>query len=171
MSTHNAGRQQDRRSISAPPILSRAWLRSLLDRDAGQSLVEVAILFPVLILLLIGAVEFGRLTYAGMAVTNAAHAGVQYGAQNHITALDNAGMQQAATTDGKKVSGISASGSHFCACSNGAASTCLPTDCSGARIIEYVRVNTSATVNPLFHYPGSPATFNLTGQATMRVQQ
>ncbi len=144
---------------------------SMLGDEIGQAVIELALMLPIFVLLLVGGAEFGRLAYASIEVSNAARAGVAYGAQNHITASDATGMQQAATNDGANVSGLSATGTHFCSCSNGTASTCLPTDCAGALIVEYVQVNTSASVNPLFYYPGLPRIFTLTGQAVMRVEQ
>jgi len=108
-------------------------------------------------------------------VANAAHAGANYGAQSAATAADNAGMVQAALNDGQNVSGLSASASHSCFCSNGsatppAAPTCAPSNCSsGQQLGEYVQVDTNVTVNPLFNYPGIPTSFNLKGTAVMRV--
>ena len=145
--------------------------RSRLRKDSGQALVEVALTLPLFILLLTGAVEFGRLAYAAMEVNNAARAGVQYGAQSHITASDNTGMKQAAINDAPNVLDLVPTATHYCTCSDGSASTCLATDCSGTRMLEYVQVNTSAIVNPLFHYPGLPQTVTLRGQAIMRVEQ
>ncbi len=139
--------------------------------EIGSALVELALTLPIFVLLLVGVAEFGRLAYAGIEISNAARAGVAYGAQSHITASDSAGMQQAAINDASNIVGLSAKGAHFCSCSDGTASTCLPTDCSGARIIEYVQVNTSAVVDALSHYPGLPKTFTLTGRAIMRVEQ
>jgi Flp pilus assembly protein TadG len=139
--------------------------------ETGQSLAELALLLPIFLVLLLGAAEFGRLTYIGIEVSNAARAGVQYGAQSRATASDASGMQTAATNDGPDVSGLSATATHFCSCSNGTASTCAATDCSGSRIIEFVQVNTSAAVAPMFTYPGLPGTLTLTGKAVMRVAQ
>jgi hypothetical protein len=139
--------------------------------DLGQALLELTLLLPFFLLLLIGTVEFGRLAYASIEVANAARAGVQYGAQNRATASDNLGMQQAAIYDAPEVHGLTAVATHSCACSNGTASSCIATDCSGARMIEWVQVNTTALVDPLFHYPGLPKTFTLNGQAIMRVTQ
>ncbi len=142
--------------------------------ESGQAFVELALSMTILILLLSGAAEFGRLAYAGIEVSNAARAGVAYGAQNHITASDNTGMQNAATNDGPNVSGLSATGSSFCTCSSNLSShvSCVVTSCTGgARLIEFVQVNTTATVDPLFYVPGLPKTYTLTGQAVMRVEQ
>lgn len=145
--------------------------RIIARKDTGQALVEVALTMPLFILLLIGAVEFGRVAYAAVEINNAARAGVQYGAQSHVTASDNAGMRQAAINDAPNVMGLTATPTHFCSCADGSASTCLATDCSGSRLIEHVQVNTSAVVDPLFHYPQLPPIFTLHGQAVMRVEQ
>ncbi len=47
-------------------------------RSAGQGLVEFALALPVLLLLLLGVIEFGRLLQAWMAVQNAARFGMRY---------------------------------------------------------------------------------------------
>jgi Flp pilus assembly protein TadG len=139
--------------------------------ECGQALLELALTMPLLVLLLLGAAVAGRLAYAAIETSNAARAGVQYGAQNHITASDYPGMETAALEDAPNVSGLTATATNFCACSNGAASSCAAGDCAGARIMEYVRVNTSAAFDPLIHFPGLPKTFNLSGGAVMRVWQ
>ena len=46
-------------------------------RQAGQSLVEFALLLPVLILIFMGIVDFGRAIYAYNAVSNAAREGAR----------------------------------------------------------------------------------------------
>ena len=146
------------------------FVRDLRD-DIGQAFVELALILPIFVLLLVGAAELGHLAYASIEVSNAARAGVQYGAQSHITASDYAGMQTAATKDGSDVTVMSATAKHFCGCSDGSASTCASGDCAASRLLEYVQVNTTAAVHTLFHYPGVPATLTLTGQAVMRVEQ
>ena len=50
----------------------------------------------VLVLLLLVALDFARLYYMSMAVTDAARAGAQYGAQNRAAAANVLGMEQAA---------------------------------------------------------------------------
>jgi Flp pilus assembly protein TadG len=166
-------------------------LRNMIARctairsNLGQSFVELALVLPIFVLLLVGAAEFGRLAYFGIEVSNAARAGVAYGAQNHITASDNPGMQLAATNDGSNVVGLAAScsgtsvnglcatSSHFCSCSGAGTSTCSAGDCTGTgnRILEFVQVNTTAVVDPLIYLPGLPRSYTLNGQAVMRVEQ
>jgi Flp pilus assembly protein TadG len=149
------------------------WARILLgtDDDSGQALVEVAVSAMFLILLLTAVCECGILEYDAIEVTNAARAGVQYGAQSRTTSADISGMQAAALADGSNVSGLKATATHFCSCSDGSASTCSGGDCSASHIVEYVQVNTAVTVTTPFHIPALPRSFNLTGLAVMRAGQ
>ena len=137
----------------------------------GQSAVELALSIPLLLVLLLAAVELGRIFYVQISVSNAARAGVQYGAQSITTASDNNGMQGAALADAPNITGLTATGSHYCACANGSSSTCLATDCSGSRRLLYVQVTTSAPYTPMMSYPGLPGAMTLNGKAVMRVPQ
>jgi len=160
--------------------------RMAIRSDIGQSFVELALVMPIFVVLLVGAAEFGRLAYVAIEVSNAARAGVAYGAQSHITAANLAGMELAATNDGSNVvglagacagssvNGLCAVASQSCTCSDGTVITCANagTTCvSPARIIESVQVTTSAVVDPLIYLPGLPRSYTLGGQAIMRVEQ
>lgn len=156
------------------PMISVIARRAGIRSDVGQSFVELALVLPIFILLVVGAVELGRLAYASIEVSNAARAGVAYGAQSHITASDNSGIQLAATQDAPDITSLTAIATQACSCSNGTAISCsnAGTNCVGpARIIEYVQVSTSADVNTLFHLPGIANTVTLRGHAIMRVEQ
>ena len=141
-------------------------------RDAsGQSLVETAIAVSLCGMLMLGAAEFGRLAYAGIEISDAARSGVEYGSQSHATAQDNSNMQIAASTSAPDIPNLTATAIHFCKCADGTSSTCATTDCAGTRIVEYVQVTTTATIDPLIHVPGLPKTYPLSGLAVMRVVQ
>ena len=51
------------------------------DRSRGQSVVEFALVLPILLLLLAATIDFGRLFYLYVAVNNAAKEGALYGAR------------------------------------------------------------------------------------------
>ena len=55
---------------------------SRLRREKGQSLTEVALVLPVLLLILAGVLDLGRLYYAYVAVSDAAAEGAIYAAIN-----------------------------------------------------------------------------------------
>lgn len=148
--------------------------RTRIANDHGQALVELALTLPLFILLIVGAAEFGRLAYDAIEVANAARAGAAYGAQSAIQASDIPGIQTAVIQDAPNVTGVTAISTTSCVCSTGGTLTCtnaLAACPSPARVIEYLTVNSSAKVGPLFNYPGLPHTFTLSGQAIMRVEQ
>jgi len=60
----------------------RRLQRSRRRGAAGQSLVEFALVFPVLIIMLIAIFDFGRLVFAYNAITNAAREGARVGIIN-----------------------------------------------------------------------------------------
>ena len=60
----------------------RRLQRSRERGAAGQSLVEFALVFPVLLIMLIAIFDFGRLVFAYNAITNAAREGARVGIIN-----------------------------------------------------------------------------------------
>jgi Flp pilus assembly protein TadG len=148
--------------------------RRLATDDDGAALTEIVIVLPLLVLLLIALVEVGRYGNYMIVVGNAARAGVQYGAQNLVTAANLTAMQNSALNDAQGVSGITATASNYCECADGSASTCLPTDCSTSHRIVYVQVLTTGTMPSLTNFSGLPAslkTITVQGKAVMRVAQ
>lgn len=142
-----------------------------IKKTEGGAFVETAFTMPILFALLVGAVEFGTATYAAVEVSNAAMAGVQYGAQSASTSGDTAGIQAAAANDAPDITLGTTSVSHSCICSDGSASTCLSTDCSTSHIETILTVQTQTTFNPGFHLPGLPTSFTIHGQAVQKVLQ
>ncbi len=62
------------------------------QRERGQDLVEFAIIFPILFLILMGIFDLGRATYYNAAIYNAAREGARYGivAPDDIAGIDTA---------------------------------------------------------------------------------
>ena len=139
--------------------------------EHGQALIETALALPVLLLVLVGLFEFALASYESIEVTNAALAGVQYGAQNATTDGDTTGIQTAAANDAGNLTLGTTNVVLSCICSNGTASTCKSTDCAGSNIETILTVQTQATFDPGFHLPGIPTTFTLHGQAVQKVLQ
>lgn len=153
-------------------------------------MIELALVFSLLVVLLVGMAEYGRIWYYSIAVASAAEAGAKYGAQSHElsgtpTSSDPTGnIANAARQDGTDVPGLNVQVvAPYCTCFYMDGSTvanptcavppampCVPRAAGDAiHSIEYVQVNTSASVTPMFHVPGLPRTFNLSGQAVHRV--
>ena len=145
------------------------YFRRFFRCNSGQSLVETALAVSLCGFLMVGAAEFGRLAYAGIEISDSARAGVEYGAQSRATALDVANMKVAAGASAPNVPNLTLSASSFCKCADGTSSDCSTNSCVGSRIITYVQVNTSGSINPLIYLPGLPKTYSLSGKAVMRV--
>jgi Flp pilus assembly protein TadG len=139
--------------------------------ENGQALVELALSVPLLILMLLGAVEMGRLSYAAVEVSSAAKAAAQYAILNggaysstDSTGLDSTGMLRAAKADAYDVNSITSSPITFssgyptmtCSCSGAGTPICTttpPSGCTGSFEITTVTVKTQTTFNPLIYVP------------------
>ena len=67
----------------------------------GSAAVELSILLPVLATMLLGAIDFGRLFYAYIAVSSAAHEGAVYAARFYAPAIDVTPSALAAVVTGE----------------------------------------------------------------------
>jgi Flp pilus assembly protein TadG len=142
-------------------------LTALFKKQDGSSLIEVAIITPVLLFLMVGAVDFGRGYYYANEVSAAAETGALYGSLNNT---DTAGMIAAAKLDAKDVSGINVTAITGCECSDGTHSVtnCGTAPTCGVNVVNFVEVDTSATYTPILKYPGIGSSFALTGKGRLR---
>lgn len=137
-------------------------------RDRGSALVEFALVSPLLLLVLLGAIDFGRVSYEAMALTNGARAGVQYGAQSIGKSSDLSGMQTAAIrSTSLDVTGVAAAASRRCEC-DGTLILCTAS-CGGVTRV-YVTVTTSKNFFTITQFPGFPHALSLSRSAAMRVK-
>jgi Flp pilus assembly protein TadG len=158
--------------------------------ERGQSLVEVALLTPLLLALLIGGIELGRYAYIAILVGNAARAGTAYGAQSLAQSTcpppAPCGIQTAADNDfqnnGQNVSNLTVTASNSCGCDDagtltaagcGTTSDPNPTagTCTAGHWVVMVSVTASGTFNSLFSFPGIPKSITVSRTSTMRVAQ
>jgi len=143
-----------------------AWVA----RERGASLVEFGLMLPFLSLLLMGMIDYGRAFYINVEVSNAAYTGALYGTQNHT---DTTGMQNAATGDASDITGMSATATYGCECSDGtnAVASCTSQPACAVNVVNYVQVTTSATYKPMFPWPGIPTSIAMQGSAKLRAGQ
>ena len=153
--------------------------RAFPKGQAGVAIVEFALALPLLIMLLVGLIEYGRYTYFSVEVANAAHAGAQYGSQNSTTGQDVTGMKNAAIADGQNaifpLTAAAVTAKNVCACWNGVSGT-APTaaqcgTCTTARPVTYVQVTVTGTISPMYNYSmlGLPSSWTVAKTATIRV--
>lgn len=151
--------------------------------DAGGALVELALVLPVLILVFVGTIDFGRVFYTSQALTDAARAGAQYGSRSPAASADFTGMQTTAQS-ATSTSGITAVATRSCQCATDTgtfsptsptANDCLSPEsvsCPGAHLMVTVTVTTSKTFTTIMAggLPGFMQSMPLTRSATMRAQ-
>jgi Flp pilus assembly protein TadG len=171
-------------------------IRGVRRRQSGQSMVEVALIAPLLAALLLGGVELGRYAYISILVENAARAGAAYGSQSltdasnptdpttGTTATVNPGIQTAADNDfqnnGQSSSLLTVTSSTACACDYDGTMTsedCTTEAnasagaCTSGNWVVMVTVTTTGSFQSLIKYPGIPTSLPLTKTVTMRVNQ
>jgi hypothetical protein len=122
------------------------------SRATGQTVVELAMLLPLLLLLLVGLLEIGRYAYF----------------DSLIQAADVAGIRTAAQNDG--LAAMTITSQQECGCNAGALGGC-PSGGVCPLPLVYVQVTATDTYNSLFRYPGIPRSMTLTSTVTMRVSQ
>ena len=62
--------------------------------ERGGAVAELAVTMPFLFLLMLGAVDFGRMWTISTRIADAAYSGASYGAQTTQTAKDSAGIRE-----------------------------------------------------------------------------
>jgi len=145
--------------------------------EAGGSLIEVALLFPLLMLIFFGMIDLGRWVFLAIEVTSAAHAGAQYGSLSLTNAHDTAGIQTAAQNDVPDISGLTVSSSTthcWCPSAPGALVSCgtYPTNpCTSGSQIVLLQVTTQATYTPCILYHPFTSAITITGYAAIPTGQ
>jgi Flp pilus assembly protein TadG len=140
----------------------------------GAALVEVAVAVTLFAFIALGTVDFGRVSYMGMALTNAARTGALYGARTLVKSGDVTGMQNAAINSAAAdIGAITAAATRLCTCDAGATLDCtpptVPAACGGSMRIR-VKVIASKTFTMIKAFPGLPGTVSLSRTAIMRAQ-
>jgi len=141
--------------------------------DDGGAMVELAIVASLLIPILFGVVDLGRMYYEGIEVANAAHAGAEYGS---LYPSDTTGITAAATQSAPDLTTlVIGTPTWGCECSDGSlysASCAVTPACPasvGTNVVHRVKVTASARFNWILPLPGvSSSSITLSNTATVR---
>lgn len=122
--------------------LHRIARRLSADRR-GNLIIEFALAFPILFLLLVGLLDLGRFSLQKSAMLQGAREGAQYGiiAPTDSANIDTTAQNASGRTD------VTATNNVFCECSSarGTAVACTTT-CSGSAVLnKYITVTTTAS--------------------------
>lgn len=138
------------------------------SESEGSSFVELAIVLPMFLLMFVPAVDIGRALYAAIEVSSAAEAGAMYGVQNPG---DTSGMVSASTGGASNLSGVTATATYGCECSDGSGASplCATIPTCTYNYVTYIDVVATAPYTTSFKYPGLPSSMNITRESRMRV--
>jgi Flp pilus assembly protein TadG len=117
-----------------------------------------------------GLADYALIIQQAMLLTQAAAAAAAYGAITGNNG-DLTGMQAAAQNTASGLTGMTVTASNIYSCTAGGAQVSSTASCPQyGTPIKYVRVQTSATAQPLLGFPGLPSTLTLHSSAYYRVQ-
>ena len=134
-------------------------------------MVELALVILLMMMILMGLIDFARVFHAAVTVTGAARAGAQYGSQTNGHTGDNAGMTTAADEDSVNlVDGIAVTPSRYCKCEDGTDADCLTETCPEGAPQVYVEVQATYLFETLTQFPLIPKNVGLNQVTTIRVQ-
>jgi hypothetical protein len=151
-----------------------AWLtmRRRLSRfrnsQHGGAMLELAVAFPILLLVTMAVADYARVYYTGITVANAAIAGAHYGvATNKGIKVDS--MKMAAQLDAGSVTLDSVAAGQFCSCPGTGIVACVGTDCGAYGLPQvYDSVWVKKDVALYIRYVGLPSTVTVTRTAILR---
>jgi Flp pilus assembly protein TadG len=149
-------------------IANTGVAQSRIGDESGSMLVELSLVIPLLLLLLVAAVDFGRAWYTSLEISGAAEAGTLYGINNPA---DVSGMQSAALSEAPDISGLTTTASYGCECPDGssAVDSCSSTPTCTDNYVNYIQVTAVATYTFMIPWPGLPASWTISKQSRMRV--
>ncbi len=146
--------------------------KRLLGRNgsSGIAAMEFGLSAPLLVLMLVAAIEIGTSMYQGMQVQNAAEAGAVYASRYGLNAT---GISNA-VANASPGTGVLASPapSQFCGCPTVGSVTAV--DCSGtcsdgSAPGQYARINARISHTPLISLAGLAAPTTISGEAVVRI--
>ena len=143
-------------------------IRRIFRNTQGSSLVELALVTPVLMLMLTGVVDLGRAYYLAREIAGAAESAASYGIQNPT---DTAGIQAAAQADAPDVPNlIVGTPAYGCECSDGTSysASCSTVPTCSTNVVYTMKVNVSTNYSLLMPLPSLSSPMSISRTAEMR---
>ncbi len=150
----------------------RHW-RAFAEESDGNVAIEMAFLMTFLIMLVLGAYDFGRWATEQATVTQAARAGAQWAVLDQANATDADGMIQAARDEADDVNNelVIPTPLNYCQCPGSSTKVNCANDCADGQYPPmYVEVTVQDNFELLFDFPGVSKTQPMSSTSTMRVR-
>jgi hypothetical protein len=147
-------------------------LAALIRDRRGNVSIEMAFLVTFLLVLVMGAYDFGRLAMEQSTVTQAARAGAQFAVLDQANATNLDGMRDAARAEAEDPT-LQVTPRNFCRCPGSSTEDPSCGVCPDGQYAPlYVEVTVTDSMDMLFDYPGLPeaGSYTLTSSSTMRVR-
>jgi Flp pilus assembly protein TadG len=135
----------------------------------GSAAVETAVVLPFLMVLTVGTIDMGRVSYAAVYVTSAAANGAQYGSRNIASANDATAVSNAALLDNQGYSTTALSKLtrvYNFTSTNPKVTSTVSHDAFGNN---FIRVTVTYAFPTLLKYPGVPQSVAMTSSVSMPV--
>ena len=133
----------------------------LFGSEEGTALIEFSLILPVLVVLLIGTVDYAFFFEQQMILTSGAAAGAAFGTLPGKSS-DLSGMRRTALAASSGLHGLTANSSSFWTCTPSGPHLDRYTLCSdGNTAHQWVEVDLSATLPAAFAFPGLPSDLTL----------
>lgn len=141
-------------------------MKTILRQENGASLVEFALVMPLLAILISAIINFGHLAINYVNLTMAMNAGIAYAISNPTTTSNIPTKMKSAINDNS----LSITTTQFCQCSNGTAPGCT-TKCSDNILPgTYVTINASKSLSFLVLNFILPDPFTISASVTVRIK-
>jgi len=139
-------------------------------RRRGNAMLEFALVSTLLMTILFGVMDYGRIFGFAEQTANAANAGAAFAALSVANTANLAAITTAAKADAPEATAMTVSSSSFCTCTFGGAHIDCSSSCASGSKRAYVRVNTALPFHTLVGYPLLPGSTTLRASATVRIQ-
>ncbi|MBY0504637.1 MAG: pilus assembly protein [Bryobacteraceae bacterium] len=143
-----------------------------MNRRKGNALLETALAFPVLVVIIMGVFDYGRIFSTNLLAGNAARAGAQvvilnperFAGSDWSAAIGEVESAIEAQDPGTRKQVLV---ERFSECANTQTEQAYPASCPGAA--SYVRVRVTLPMNPMFRYPAGAFPAHVGEAAVVRI--
>lgn len=143
--------------------------RQFVRDEHGSSFIELSLILPILLLMLLGVVDFGLVFDQYMTVIDSIRASAEY-ATIYGQRANSGQVEALAQQFASGIPGYSVSASLACVCNPGGGGVSCTSSCGGAVTtpLQYMQITATATLPLLYGVRGFPTNIPVTSTAFIR---
>ena len=137
--------------------------------EQGSSFIELSLILPVLLLMLLGVVDFGLIFSQYMTVIDSTRAAAEY-ATVYGQRANSGQVQTFASQFASGIPGYSASAAVVCTCNPGGGGVSCTSSCGGpvTTPLQYMRITATATLPLIYGVQGFPTSLPVRANVSIR---